>query len=62
MRRLIALVAALVLVPASAALGADLDELLDESQEASFSAEQVITCSTPDWRQERGHRTEPGQR
>jgi hypothetical protein len=29
-------------------LGADLDELLDDSREASYSAEQVITCSTPD--------------
>jgi hypothetical protein len=42
------LAAALVLIPASTALGADLDELLDESREASYRAEQVITCSTPD--------------
>lgn len=48
MRKTIALVTALVLVPASTVLGADLDELLDESREASYTAEQVITCSTPD--------------
>ena len=34
--------------PASAAFATDLDELLDESQEASYTAEQAITCSTPD--------------
>ncbi len=48
MRRAIALAAALVLLPASAAFAADLDELLDESREAAYTAEQVITCSTPD--------------
>jgi hypothetical protein len=48
MRRVIVFATALVLVPASTALGADLDELLDDSREASYSAEQVITCSTPD--------------
>ena len=48
MRRLVALVTALVLLPASTAFAAELDELLDESREASYSAEQVITCSTPD--------------
>ncbi|HEU5112837.1 MAG TPA: hypothetical protein VFU96_05925, partial [Acidimicrobiia bacterium] len=48
MRRVIGLVAALVLLPASAVFAADLDELLDESREASYTAEQVITCSTPD--------------
>ncbi|HEY4606516.1 MAG TPA: hypothetical protein VIH55_02620, partial [Acidimicrobiia bacterium] len=48
MRRVIALVSALVMLPASAALAADLDELLDESREASYTAEQVISCSTPD--------------
>ena len=45
---MIALVAALVVLPASAVFAADLDELLDESREASYTAEQVITCSTPD--------------
>lgn len=48
MRRVIALTTALVLLPASVALGADLDELLERSGEASYSAEQIITCSTPD--------------
>ena len=48
MRRVIALAAAMVLLPASAAFAADLDELLDESREATYTAEQVITCSTPD--------------
>ncbi|MGH8952329.1 MAG: hypothetical protein ACRDX9_12960 [Acidimicrobiia bacterium] len=48
MRRVLAIAAALVLLPASAAVGAELDELLEESREASYSAEQVITCSTPD--------------
>jgi hypothetical protein len=48
LRRLIAVVVVLVMVPASAALAADLDEILEESKDASYSAEQVITCSTPD--------------
>ena len=48
MRRVVVLVLALVLLPASAAAAAELDELLDESRDASFRAEQVITCSTPD--------------
>lgn len=48
MRRLVALATALVLFPASTALAAELDELLEESRDASYSAEQVITCSTPD--------------
>jgi hypothetical protein len=38
----------LVGLPASAASAADLGELLDESREASYTAEQVISCSTPD--------------
>jgi hypothetical protein len=42
------LVVALVTIPASAAFATDLDELLEESKEATYSAEQVITCSTPD--------------
>ncbi|MGH8872769.1 MAG: hypothetical protein ACRDWS_12410 [Acidimicrobiia bacterium] len=48
MRGALVLVTALLLLPASAALGAELDELLEESREASYSAEQVITCSTPE--------------
>ncbi|HSK07673.1 MAG TPA: hypothetical protein VK990_09155 [Acidimicrobiia bacterium] len=48
MRRLVVFVLALVLLPAATASGAELDELLDESRDASYRAEQVITCSTPD--------------
>jgi hypothetical protein len=48
MRRAITIATVLVLAPASTALAADLDELLDDSRQASYTAEQVITCSTPD--------------
>ena len=48
MRRLAAVVAFLTLVPATAAVAADLDELLQRGQEASYSAEQIISCDTPD--------------
>lgn len=48
MRFLPAFVAFLLLVPAVGAFAADLDELLDRSQEATYSAEQIISCSTPD--------------
>lgn len=48
MRRLLSLVAVLVVVPATAAFAAELDELLEPGQEASYSAEQIISCSTPD--------------
>ena len=48
MRRAIAILLAFLVAPASTALAADLDELLEESREASYNAEQVITCSTPD--------------
>jgi hypothetical protein len=48
MRRLVALVAALVVVPATAVLGAEIDELLERGQDASYSAEQIISCTTPD--------------
>lgn len=48
MRRLALLVALMVMVPSMAALAADLDELLTRSQEATYSAEQIISCSTPD--------------
>jgi len=48
MRRALALAAVLTLLPATAAAAADLEELLDRSREASYSAEQVISCSTPD--------------
>ncbi|HET9260876.1 MAG TPA: hypothetical protein VFP42_12195 [Acidimicrobiia bacterium] len=45
---LVLVVAALALVPATGALAADLDELLDRGKEATYSAEQTISCSTPD--------------
>jgi hypothetical protein len=38
----------LIVLPATAALGADLDELLSRGNEATYSAEQTISCSTPD--------------
>ncbi|MDP9494908.1 MAG: hypothetical protein M3P87_06680 [Actinomycetota bacterium] len=47
MRRAIALATVFTLLPATAA-AADLEELLERSQEATYSAEQVISCSTPD--------------
>lgn len=48
MRRAIACAAFLVLVPATSAFGADLGEILQRSGDSSYSAEQLITCSTPD--------------
>jgi hypothetical protein len=48
MRRLLALAAVLVVLPATSAFAADLDELLERGQEASYSAEQIISCTTPD--------------
>lgn len=48
MRRLVAFVALLLLLPPSAALAVDLDELLEESRSASYSAEQLISCTTPE--------------
>lgn len=48
MKRVTVLVAFLVLVPATSAFAADLDEILQRSSDASYSAEQLITCSTPD--------------
>jgi hypothetical protein len=47
-KRLLALVALLTLVPAMSASAAELEELLDRSRAASYTAEQVISCSTPD--------------
>jgi hypothetical protein len=38
----------LIGLPATAALGDDLDELLSRGNEATYSAEQTISCSTPD--------------
>ena len=48
MKRLVALVAIFALVPATTAWGAELDELLVRGNEATYSAEQTISCSTPD--------------
>jgi hypothetical protein len=48
MKRLVALTLSFVLLPASIAYASDLDELLEPGRDASYSAEQVITCSTPE--------------
>jgi hypothetical protein len=48
MRKVIILVAVFTLLPATTASAAELQEILERSQEASYSAEQVISCSTPD--------------
>ena len=48
MRRLAVFVLIFTVVPASAAWAVELDELLERSSEASYSAEPVITCATPD--------------
>jgi hypothetical protein len=48
MKRVAVLVTLLVAVPATGVFAADLDELLERGQDASYSAEQIISCSTPD--------------
>ena len=48
MKRLPVLVLVLTLLPASVAWATELDELLEQSLEASYTAEQIISCSTPD--------------
>lgn len=48
MRRLVALVVVGVLVPATAVSAQSLEELLERSRDASYSAQQLISCSTPD--------------
>lgn len=49
MRRVLAiLVAVAVLVPAVSAGATELDDLLQQSHDAAYSAEQAISCSTPD--------------
>jgi hypothetical protein len=48
MRRLVTLVCLLTVLPTSVAYGAELDELLEKNREASYTAEQIISCSTPD--------------
>jgi hypothetical protein len=47
MRELVAAVVTILMLPATA-MAADLGELLDASKDASYSAEQLITCDTPD--------------
>ncbi len=47
MRRLITLVLVLVLLP-GVAYASDLDQLLQRGHDAAYSAEQIITCSTPE--------------
>jgi hypothetical protein len=48
MKKLAVIVAALVVVPAPAAFAAELGGLMDGAREANYSAEQIISCSTPD--------------
>ena len=48
MKRLVSVVVVFTLVPASAAWATELDELLEQSREAAYTAEQIISCSTPD--------------
>lgn len=48
MRLLLAVLAVLAFLPMPAASADDLDELLDEAREASYTAEQLISCATPD--------------
>jgi hypothetical protein len=45
---MLAVVAVLTLLPASPALAVELDELLESSGETAYTAEQTISCSTPD--------------
>ena len=48
MRRIAGIVAVIVMLPASPTWATELDELLQRGQGASYSAEQIITCATPD--------------
>jgi hypothetical protein len=47
-KRVLVLVVVLTLAPASAAWATELDELLEQSLDAAYTAEQIISCSTPD--------------
>lgn len=47
MKRALLLASAFVLIPGTA-FAADLESLLEEGREASYTAEQIITCSTPE--------------
>lgn len=48
MRRLLAAVVVLTMIPMTSAFANDLDEILERSRSAEYSAEQIISCSTPD--------------
>jgi hypothetical protein len=49
MRRLLAIVVVIAVVgPAMSAGATELDELLEQNREAAYTAEQAISCSTPD--------------
>lgn len=48
MKRVLVLASALVLVPALTASAEELEDLLQQNREASYRAEQVISCATPD--------------
>ncbi|MGD2103415.1 MAG: hypothetical protein PVG83_14380, partial [Acidimicrobiia bacterium] len=48
MKRLAALAMILVVLPVQTAVAAELDELMDESRGADYTAEQIVSCSTPD--------------
>lgn len=48
MKRLTVLVVALVMVPSLVATATTLDDVLERSREAAYSAEQMISCTTPD--------------
>jgi hypothetical protein len=48
MRCLVVLVVFLTVIPATGAFGSELDELLERSHDATYAAEQIISCSTPD--------------
>lgn len=48
MRRMSVVAAVLVLLPATSAGAAELDDLLKQNRDAAYSAEQAISCSTPD--------------
>lgn len=48
MKRVIPLVLVLIVGPAVSAAATDLDDVLDRSREAAYSAEQMISCATPD--------------
>lgn len=48
MKQLVIVVAVLIALPVPTALADDLSDLLERGGDASYSAEQIIACSTPD--------------